>query len=122
MGPEHPEITAIARSAIVNFLPERGFAAERVPLSGAACGSYLGNVTIPVLNVDRAAEVKCRANGFRELYRWLEGRDFLIVRTDRSEPLVIIPMKLAAEITAVAENSAKSESPLQSRSGQMNGE
>jgi hypothetical protein len=47
-------------------------------------------------------EVKCRADGFRELYRWLIDRDILIVRADRSEPLVVLPLKLAAEIAAKA--------------------
>lgn len=91
-----------AERAIVRFLQERGFAAERVPLSGSAGGSYLGDITIPLLNVDRVTEVKCRANGFRELYRWLEERDLLIVRADRREPLVVLPLKLAAEIAAKA--------------------
>jgi Holliday junction resolvase len=89
--------------AIVKFLRERGFAAERVPLSGSAGGSYLGDVTIPLLNIDRTAEVKCRADGFRELYAWLEQRDLLIIKADRREPLVVLPLKLAAEIAAKAE-------------------
>jgi Holliday junction resolvase len=91
-----------AERAIVKFLQGRGFAAERVPLSGAAGGSYPGDLTVPVLNVDRVVEVKCRADGFRELYRWLVDRDILIVRADRSEPLVVLPLKLAAEIAAKA--------------------
>jgi Holliday junction resolvase len=86
----------------VKFFQDRGFAAERVPLSGSAGGSYLGDLTVPILNVDRVVEVKCRADGFRELYRWLIDRDILIVRADRSEPLVILPLKLAAEIAAKA--------------------
>ena len=97
-----------AERAIVKFLQEKGFAAERVPLSGSAGGSYLGDLTVPILNIDRVVEVKCRADGFRELYRWLIDRDILIVRADRSEPLVVIPLKLAAEIAALA-NSAKAE-------------
>jgi Holliday junction resolvase len=91
-----------AERAIVKFLQDRGFAAERVPLSGSAGGSYLGDVTVPLLNIDRCVEVKCRADGFRELYKWLEARDLLIVRADRREPLVVIPLKLAAEIAAKA--------------------
>jgi hypothetical protein len=91
-----------AERAIVKFLQERGFAAERVPLSGSAGGSYLGDLTVPVIGVDRVVEVKCRANGFRELYRWLDARDILIVRADRSEPLVVLPLGLAAEIAAKA--------------------
>src|SRR5262245_33073298 len=85
-----------AERAIVRFLQDRGFAAERVPLSGSAGGSYLGDVRVPLLGIDRCAEVKCRADGFRELYKWLEARDILIVRADRKEPLVILPLKFAA--------------------------
>ncbi|WP_338830179.1 putative PDDEXK endonuclease [Bradyrhizobium sp. 27S5] len=94
-----------AERAIVKFLQDRGFAAERVPLSGSAGGSFVGDVTIPVLDVDRVAEVKCRANGFRELYRWLEARDLLIVRADRNVPLVVLPLKLAAEIASAADKN-----------------
>jgi len=93
--------------AVVRFLQGRGFAAERVPLSGAARGRFGGDVSIPLLGTDRRIEVKCRNNGFRQLYDWLEGHDFLIVRADRCEPLVVIPLKLAAEIAMVAERSTK---------------
>lgn len=36
-----------AERAIVKILLDRGFNAERVPLSGAAGGSYLGDLTKP---------------------------------------------------------------------------
>lgn len=91
-----------AERAIVKFLQERGFAAERVPLSGSAGGSYKGDLTVPVIGIDRVVEVKARADGFKQLYAWLVDRDILIVRADRSEPLVILPLKLAAEIAAKA--------------------
>jgi hypothetical protein len=94
-----------AERALVKFLQDRGFAAERVPLSGSAGGSYRGDLTVPILNIDRVVEVKCRADGFRELYRWLVDRDILIVRADRSEPLVVLPLKLAADIAAKAETA-----------------
>jgi Holliday junction resolvase len=93
--------------AIVRLLQERGFAAERVPLSGAARGRFGGDVSIPLLGTDRRVEVKCRGNGFRQLYDWLEGHDFLIVHADRRELLVVIPLKLAAEIAMTAERAAK---------------
>jgi Holliday junction resolvase len=92
-----------AERALVAFLQNRGFAAERVPLSGSAGGSYAGDLSIPLLGIDRCCEVKVRGNGFRKFYAWLEHRDFLIVRADRSEPLVVIPLRLAAEIAAAAE-------------------
>jgi hypothetical protein len=47
-------------------------------------------------------EVKARADGFRELYGWLEDRDVLIVKADRREPLVVVRLSLAAEISQAA--------------------
>jgi len=89
--------------AIVRALQDAGFAAERVPLSGSAGGSYCGDLTVPLLGVDRIVEVKVRARGFAQLYDWLERRDLLVVRADRREPLVILPFKLAIAIAAAAE-------------------
>jgi hypothetical protein len=63
-------------------------------LSGSAGGRFAGDITIPVLGVDRVAEVKVRGTGFRQLYECLDGRDLLIVRADRREPLVVLPLRL----------------------------
>jgi hypothetical protein len=95
--------------AIVRLLQERGFAAERVPLSGAARGRFGGDVSIPLLGRDLRCEVKCRGNGFRELYKWLDGADALIVRADHRELLVVVPIGLAAEVMAVAERAKGGE-------------
>ena len=70
--------------AIVRLLQARGFAAER--------GRFGGDVSVPVLGIDRSVGVKCRGDG-------------LVVKCDRGEPLVILPLRLAAEIAAVAERS-----------------
>jgi Holliday junction resolvase len=91
--------------AIVRILQENGFPAERVPLSGAARGRFGGDVSLPLLGVDYRVEMKTRANGFRELYAWLDGADLLIVRADRKPPLVVIPLELAARIALAAERS-----------------
>ena len=87
--------------ALVHALQNAGFAAERVPLSGAARGRFGGDLSVPLLGIDR--RVECRGNGFRQLYDWLSGADLLIVRADRSEPLVVLPFRLATEIAAAAE-------------------
>jgi Holliday junction resolvase len=97
-----------AERALVAFLQDRGFAAERVPLSGAARGRFGGDISVPLLGVDRRVEVKCRGNGFRRLYDWLEGHDFLIVKADRLEPLVVLRLKFASEIAALAEQTKNS--------------
>ena len=85
--------------ALVHLLQDNGFAAEKIS------GLYKpgADISVPFLGVDRLVEVKIRANGFRELYRWLVGRDLLIVRSNRSEPLVVLPMSLAIEVAKIAE-------------------
>jgi hypothetical protein len=89
--------------AIVRLLQDHAFAAERIPLSGGAGGRYAGDLTVPVLGLDRRVEVKCRSGGFAQLYRWLANRDLLIVKRDRDEPLVVLPISLAIEIAKAAE-------------------
>jgi Holliday junction resolvase len=91
--------------ALVRALQDNGFAAERVPLSGSVGGSYTGDLTVPLLGRDLRVEAKARGHGFSQLYSWLAGADLLIVRADRSEPLVIVPLRLAIEIAKAAENS-----------------
>jgi hypothetical protein len=83
---------------IVHALQAKGFAAARVPLSGAAGGPFSGDVVMPLMGRDLCLEMKARADGFCKLYGWLENRDVLIVKADRHEPLVIVRLSLAAEI------------------------
>ena len=84
--------------SIVNTLKASGIAAVRVPLSGAVGGRFAGDIVLPLLGRDLCVEVKARADGFRELYSWLDRRDVLIVKADRQEPLVIVRLSLAAEV------------------------
>jgi hypothetical protein len=83
-----------AQAPGVKDFADQGIAAEKIS------GMYKpgADLSVPVLGVDRAVEVKCRADGFRELYGWLEDRDVLIVKADRREPLVVLRLSLAAEI------------------------
>jgi Holliday junction resolvase len=90
-----------AERAIDNLQKERGFKAERA-LSGSAGGSYLGDLTVPIAGDSRVVEVKVRAKGFRQLYDRLVNRDILIVMADRCEPLVVLPLALAADILGKA--------------------
>jgi hypothetical protein len=103
-GGRHPRAKGNrTERALVRFLQSRGFASERIPLSGGAGGSFVGDIAVPILGVDRTIEVKVRGAGFRQLYSWLEQRDLLIVRADRRTPLVVLPLALAVEIAAAAE-------------------
>lgn len=60
---------------------------ERVPLSGSQGGSFSGDVILPYLG---RGEVKRRKDGFKQLYAWLEGNDFLAVRADKKGWLIVL--------------------------------
>jgi hypothetical protein len=62
-----------------------------------------------MLGRDLRCEVKCRGNGFRQLYDWLADADALIVRADRRDLLVVVPIRLAAEVMAAAERAKGGE-------------
>lgn len=92
--------------AIVRLLQDLGIDAQRVPLSGSAggkFGKFSGDILVECLGRDLVVEAKSRSAGFRQLYKWLEGRDALITRADRGEALVILRLNLAAEIALAAE-------------------
>jgi hypothetical protein len=93
---------------LVRLLQAAGIAGERVPLSGSAGGKFGGDVSIPLLGIDRRAEVKARAKGFAQLYKWLADADLLVVRADRREPLVVLPLRLALAIAVAAEKGRQS--------------
>lgn len=67
---------------------------ERVPLSGAAGGSYTGDV----IGMGMTWECKVRADGFKQLYTWLSNNDALAVKADRKEWLVVLPVSKFLEL------------------------
>lgn len=91
--------------AIISAMQENGFAAERVPLSGAAHGRFGGDISFPLAGRDLRVEVKGRKTGFRQLYHWIEGADVLMVRADRMETLVVLRLPLAMEVARRAEGT-----------------
>jgi len=88
--------------ALRHYLLQRGLSAERVPLSGSAGGRFAGDLLVRFVGRDLVVEVKARGNGFAQLYGWLDGPDLLIVKADRREPLMVLPLSLAVEIAALA--------------------
>lgn len=72
---------------VVKALIEAGIKAKRVPLSGSVNG-YPGDVlaTLPGLG---ETVLECKSRKASTLYSWLEGRDGLIVKGDRKEPLIV---------------------------------
>lgn len=74
---------------LANELRKLGLDVERVPLSGAGGGTFSGDLLVN----GKRAEVKGRADGFKNIYRWLEDRDLLFIKADRKEWLVIQRLK-----------------------------
>jgi len=85
---------ARVENEIVHILQDRGIAAEKVS------GMYKAgpDLSVPIMGCDFSVEVKARATGFKQLYAWLAGRDILIIKQDRCEPLVVLRLGLAISI------------------------
>jgi Holliday junction resolvase len=92
---------ARAELALARFLQDHGFAAEKI----SRMYKRGPDLSVPLLGIDRGVEIKIRSNGFQQLYSWLTGANLLIVRADRQEPLVIVPLRLAIEIAKAAEQN-----------------
>lgn len=86
---------------IVNALKAAGIPAERVPLSGAAGGSYCGDV---VVASRWRAEVKARKSGagFKVLEDWLGDNDLLVLKRNNRDPMVLVNWPLAKALLLVA--------------------
>jgi hypothetical protein len=89
-----------AERALVRFLQERGFAAEKIS------GMYRpgADISVPVLGRDWRIEVKARAAGFSTLYRYLQNRDALVIKADHERWLLVVPLLDAIPIMKRAEN------------------
>jgi hypothetical protein len=55
--------------ALVRYLQERGFAAERVPLSAFVRGCFGGDISVPLLGIDRRVESEMPRQWFRPALR-----------------------------------------------------
>jgi len=85
----------VEREIVQRFI-DIGLHAEKVPLSGAAGGSFSGDLLVD----GRRVEVKARKDGtgFKLLYRWLGDNDFLVCKQDRTEPLVIMTIQTLGDL------------------------
>ena len=89
MGRSEPRKGARIERELVNLFQAAGIPAERVPLSGAAGGSFSGDL---VIDGRYRAEVKARGSGagFVTLERWKGANDLLFLRRDRKPSLVVM--------------------------------
>jgi len=84
---------------VVAELQEHGIAAERVPLSGAVkTDSFDHDIRCPVRGVDRKLECKRRAQAFATLYGFIGSNYAVVVRDNRTPPLVVMRLSDFAEL------------------------
>lgn len=76
------------RSA-VEVLNSHGLEAKRVPLSGSAVG-FKGDVHYLEQGIPKVLECKSRKSGFKTLRTMLGDSDRLLVKDDRTEPLMVM--------------------------------
>ena len=87
---------------VVNILQDHGLPAERVPLSGAVKGgSFEADVECPVQGIDRKLECKRRKRAFGTIYGYLGTNYALVVRDDKTEPLVVLRLKDFAQLAVL---------------------
>lgn len=74
---------------IVAKFQAQGLHAIRMPYSGAL-NNWKGDIEAPVQNKRMKFEAKRRRSGFKTIYGWLGSNYGLIVRDDKTEPLIVL--------------------------------
>jgi hypothetical protein len=75
-------------------LKELGVQAERVPLSGAAGGSFSGDLVV----AGRVVECKTRRRAWTDLFGWLASVHCLFIKADRTDTLVVMSLETYADL------------------------
>jgi hypothetical protein len=87
---------------LVNLLIELGLPCSRVPLSGALGGAWSGDIDLELRGRIAKIQIKARRQ-FDTLHEWLRSNDFLILKADRCDPLMVMPLELFAELAIAAQ-------------------
>jgi hypothetical protein len=84
---------------VVALLQEMGITATRIPLSGAIKHPRFDHdVSCPVRGEDQRIECKRRARAFATIDGMLGGNFALVVRDDRSRPMVVMTLENWAKL------------------------
>jgi len=93
---------------LVHLLRGLGLDAERVPMSGSAGGSFVGDIRILLPHPETAeqdgwllvveAKSSRKGYGFGSIEKWIQDRDILVLKRDRQEPMVVLPWRIFAQI------------------------
>ena len=94
----------------VDILQSYGLDAKRVPLSGAMRG-FKGDVVVTINGQPLQLECKSRKAGFKLFYDAIEaGNCGLVLKTDREDPLICVPLRAFAALLAKVGEVKPSES------------
>lgn len=86
---------------VVDMFNSAGQPAQRVPLSGAAGGHFAGDIKTEWLGQPKTLECKKRADGFKEIYKWLDDHDGLVIAADRKQPIICLPLDNFLDILSI---------------------
>jgi len=100
MGKRSRNKGVAAEREIVNLLRQHGHKAQRTAPLQAADGTESGADVL--LDDTYRIEVKRRRDGFSSLYKWLESADFLFLRADRKQYVVVMPVEMFLDLYAAA--------------------
>jgi hypothetical protein len=87
---------ARAERELVHQLCELAPSCARVPLFGAI-GAHSGDIDIELHGRIAKIQIKAR-HQFRTPRQWLGLHELLILKADRCDPLVVMPIRLFAEL------------------------
>jgi hypothetical protein len=85
----------VRQRLIVGIFESAGLDAKRIPLSGSVSG-FEGDVRLTLNGAELTGECKSRGASFNRLYQWLAGNDFLAIRKDRYDSLLVMSARLLA--------------------------
>lgn len=91
---------------VADTLTKNGVPAERIPLSGSLGGKYGSDVVIGTPENPKATiECKNRESIGKYIWEWIEKHDFLAIKRNHHEPLVVVRLEMFAEMFRLYQES-----------------
>lgn len=89
---------------VVRQLTTFGLRSARVGHQAGMPGGTAHDIVAEIRGRNLRLECKRRADAWRELYVWLEQADILVMRSDRKQSLVAMPLALFLDLVGQADN------------------
>ena len=79
---------------------DAGIERKRIPLSGAS--AITPSCDLLIGEDEHKGEVKLRGNGFKSLYDWLAGNEFLFIKADKRPYLCVMALDSFIELLSTS--------------------